>query len=62
MQPAEREIHVILHNFATHKTELVKQFLMLDPSVTLHFTPTCSSWLHQAESWFLAPTRTSSRS
>ena len=52
MQPAEREIHVILDNFATHKTELVKQFLMLHPNVTLHFTPTYSSWLNQVESWF----------
>jgi transposase len=26
-QPAEREVHVILDNFSTHKTELVKAFL-----------------------------------
>ena len=49
-QPPEREIHVILDNFATHKTELVKRFH--HPNVTLHFTPTYSSWLNQVESWF----------
>ena len=51
-QPPEREIHVILDNFATHKTELVKRFLTHHPNVTLHFTPTYSSWLNQVESWF----------
>ena len=51
-QPAGREIYVILDNFATHKTELVKRFLAEHPNVRLHFTPTYSSWLNQVESWF----------
>jgi transposase len=51
-QPAGREIHVILDNFATHKTDLVKQFLAVHPNVEFHFTPTYSSWLNQVESWF----------
>ena len=51
-QPAGREIHVILDNFATHKTKLVKAFLTRHPNVELHFTPTYSSWLNQVESWF----------
>jgi transposase len=51
-QPAGREVHVILDNFATHKTDLVKGFLQQYPNVTLHFTPTYSSWLNQVESWF----------
>ena len=38
-QPAGHEIHVILDNFATHKTDLVKSFLQQHPKVTLHFTP-----------------------
>lgn len=32
-QPAEREIHVILDNFSTHKTELVKDYLRQHPNV-----------------------------
>lgn len=51
-QPAEREVHVILDNFSTHRTNLVKQFLVERPNVKLHFTPACSSWLNQVESWF----------
>jgi transposase len=51
-QPAQREVHVILDNFATHKTELVQHFLEQHPNVSLHFTPTYSSWLNQVEAWF----------
>ena len=51
-QPAEQEIHVILDNLSTHKTDLVKAFLQQHPNVQFHFTPTYSSWLNQVESWF----------
>jgi transposase len=51
-QPSQREVHVILDNFSTHKTDLVKRYLEQHPNVTLHFTPTYSSWLNQVESWF----------
>jgi transposase len=51
-QPAEREVHVILDNFSAHKTDLVKDFLQQHPQVSLHYTPTYSSWLNQVESWF----------
>ena len=51
-EPADREVHVILDNFSTHKTDLVKQFLGQHANVRLHFTPTYSSWLNQVESWF----------
>ena len=51
-QPREREVHVILDNFATHQTDLVKGFLQQQPNVNLQFTPTYSSWLNQVESWF----------
>lgn len=51
-QPAERDVHVILDNFSTHKTDLVKHFLEQHANVKLHFTPTYSSWLNQVESWF----------
>src|SRR5260370_5653158 len=51
-QPAERRVHVILDNFSAHKTDLVKGFLRQHANVTLHFTPTYSSWLNQVESWF----------
>ena len=48
----KREIHVILDNLSAHKTKLVQAFLDDNPKVTLHFTPTYSSWLNQVELWF----------
>ena len=49
---AQREIHIILDNLSAHKTNLVKDFLADHPNVSLHFTPTYSSWLNQVEIWF----------
>jgi transposase len=51
-QPRGREIHIILDNLATHKTQKVRTFLATHPQVQLHFTPTYSSWLNQVELWF----------
>jgi transposase len=51
-QPARREIHIILDNLSTHKTQAVRTFLAQHPRVRLHFTPTYSSWLNQVELWF----------
>src|SRR5256886_8019490 len=51
-QPKGKEIHIILDNLSAHKTARVKQFLVDYPNVTLHFTPTYSSWLNQVEIWF----------
>jgi transposase len=50
--PRRRDIHVILDNLATHKTQAVRTFLIAHPRVRLHFTPTYSSWLNQVELWF----------
>jgi transposase len=51
-QPRHREIHIVLDNLATHKTQKVRTFLSAHPRVRLHFTPTYSSWLNQVELWF----------
>ena len=51
-QPEDREIHIILDNLSAHKTRRVQDFLDAHPNVTLHFTPTYSSWLNQVELWF----------
>ncbi len=50
--PGAHEIHVILDNLSTHKTQAVRTFLVHHPKVRLHFTPTYSSWLNQIELWF----------
>jgi hypothetical protein len=49
-QPIGREIHVIADNLSTHKTHVVRTFLIDHPNVTIHFTPTYSSWLNQTNS------------
>jgi transposase len=52
LEPKGGEIHVILDNLATHKTQRVRDFLATHPNLHLHFTPTYSSWLNQVEIWF----------
>lgn len=47
-EPGE-EIHVIVDNLSAHKTKTVAAFLDEHPNVSLHFTPTYSSWLNQVE-------------
>lgn len=51
-QPAGREIHIIANNLSAHKTKRVNEFLADHHNVSLHFTPTYSSWLNQVELWF----------
>jgi transposase len=51
-QSRTRDVHIILDNLATHKTQKVRAFLAAHPRVQLHFTPTYSSWLNQVELWF----------
>ena len=50
--PENQEIHIILDNYATHKTQLIKRWLYNHQRYHLHFTPTHSSWLNQVERWF----------
>jgi len=45
-------IHVILANYATHKTPEVQQWLRRHPRVHFHFTPTSASWLNLVERFF----------
>ena len=50
--PKDLEIHLVLDNYATHKTELIQRWLLKRPRYHLHFTPTHASWLNQIERWF----------
>ena len=50
--PADMEIHLVLDNYGTHKTALVRHWLQKRPRYHLHFTPTHASWLNQVERWF----------
>jgi transposase len=50
--PDELEVHLVLDNASTHKTPVVKKWLLAHPRFLLHFTPTSSSWLNLVERWF----------
>ena len=50
--PPERELHLILDNYATHKHPKVKAWLAKHPRFHLHFTPTSASWLNMVERFF----------
>jgi transposase len=50
--PADRDVHVVLDNYATHKTASIQRWLLKRPRFHLHFTPTHASWLNQVERWF----------
>ena len=53
--PSGREVHVILDNYGTHKTERVRQWLSGHTNWTFHFTPTSS--LNAVEGFFAKLTR-----
>ncbi|MFH8717498.1 IS630 family transposase, partial [Streptomyces zaomyceticus] len=50
--PDGLEVHLVLDNYATHKTPAIKTWLLAHPRFHLHFTPTGSSWLNLVERWF----------
>ena len=50
--PASLEPHLVLDNYATHKTPTVQRWLLRHPRFHVHFTPTYSSWMNLVERWF----------
>ena len=55
--PDGLDIHLVMDNYATHKTAGVKAWLARRPHWHAHFTPTPASWLNQVERWFAELTR-----
>jgi transposase len=55
--PKGLDLHLVLDNYATHKTPEIKAWLLKHPRFTLHFTPTSSSWMNLVERWFAEITR-----
>jgi transposase len=45
-------VHLVMGNYATHKTPAVKRWLAKHPRFVVHFTPTSGSWLNQVERFF----------
>jgi transposase len=55
--PKDLDLHLVLDNYATHKTPEIQKWLLKHPRFHLHFTPTSSSWLNLVERWFAELTR-----
>jgi len=51
------DLHLIMDNYATHKTPVVKAWLAKHPRFKMHFIPTSSSWLNLVERFFAEITR-----
>ncbi|HEX5263971.1 MAG TPA: IS630 family transposase [Phenylobacterium sp.] len=50
--PAGLEVHLVMDNYATHKTALIRAWFAKRPRWHVHLTPTSSSWLNQVERFF----------
>lgn len=50
--PKHLDVHLIMDNYGTHKTALIRNWLAKRPRFHVHFTPTYGSWLNLVERWF----------
>jgi len=50
--PSHLDVHLILDNYATHKTPAIRRWLAKRPRFHVHFTPTSASWINLVERWF----------
>src|SRR4051794_32598548 len=48
----DRELHLVMDNYAAHKRVEIRDWLAAHPRVHVHFTPTSGSWLNLVEVWF----------
>ncbi len=54
--PEGLDLHLILDNYGTHKTPMIRRWMVRHPRFHLHFTPTSASWINLVERWFAAVT------
>jgi transposase len=50
--PRRLDVHLIMDNYSTHKTGLIRTWFAKRPRFHVHFTPTYGSWLSLVERWF----------
>lgn len=50
--PLDLEVHLVMDNYATHKTPAIRRWLARHPRWHVHFTPTSASWINQVERFF----------
>jgi len=54
--PDDLDVHLVMDNYATHKTALIRAWFAKRPRWHVHLTPTSSSWLNQVERFFASLT------
>ncbi|MGY4334789.1 transposase [Bradyrhizobium sp. LB7.2] len=50
--PANLDVHIVMDNYATHKTRQIRNWFAKRPRWHVHFTPTSASWINQVERFF----------
>jgi transposase len=50
--PANLDVHIVMDNYGTHKTKLIRDWFARRPRWHVHFTPTSASWINQVERFF----------
>jgi transposase len=50
--PHGLDVHLIMDNYGTHKTPLIRNWFAKRPRFHVHFTPTYGSWINLVERWF----------
>lgn len=54
--PSRLDVHLVMDNYGTHKTAVIRNWLAKRPRFHVHFTPTSASWINLVERWFAALT------
>lgn len=50
--PESLDVHVVMDNYSSHKSPMIRSWFAKRPRFHVHFTPTYGSWLNQVERWF----------
>jgi transposase len=50
--PTDLDMHVVMDNASSHKTDLIRRWFAKRSRWHVHFTPTSSSWINQVERFF----------
>jgi transposase len=51
------DVHLVMDNYGTHKTEVIRRWLLRHPRFHVRYTPTYSSWINQVARWFATLTQ-----
>jgi transposase len=50
--PADLDVHIVMDNVSSHKTQAIRNWFAKRPRWQVHYTPTSASWLNQVERFF----------